>query len=93
MLRTTTTYAGIGAVYMGTEAVLRTNRDEDDIWNRLIAAAFAGSFVGVRKGSFFVSAGAAAAMAGGVAFHHVFHSLGPYDGDFSKKRLRLIYRE
>lgn len=93
MLRTTTTYAGIGAVFMGTEALLRTKRDEDDIWNRLLAAAFAGSFVGVRKGSFFVSAGAAAAMAGGVAFHHVFHSLGPYDEDFSKKRLRLIYRE
>lgn len=94
LLKTTGTFAGIGAVFVGTDTFLRNTRDTDDAWNSVIAGACAGSLVGLRTGSFFVSGGAAASMAFAMGMMSIFDgSLGSFDKDFYKKRIEAIYRE
>lgn len=93
-MKTSVAYAGVGAIFLGTETLLQNNRGKDDHWNRIIAGACAGSVVGVRTGSFFVSAGASATMAGAMALAHLFnYSVGSTDKDYFKKRKELIYRQ
>lgn len=71
VLSTTGAFAGLGAVYLGTETLLRNNRDKDDVWNRVIAGSLAGSLVGLRNGSLYASGGAAASIAFGTFILHL----------------------
>lgn len=81
LIKTTGSFAGIGAVYLGTRVFLRDVRDSDDAWNSVIAGACAGSLVGLRNGSIFAGGGAAAAIAFVLGFTHIIKdvngTLGP----------------
>lgn len=71
--------------------MLRNTREKDDIWNRLISGAFAASFVGLRKGSFFHSAGAALGVTVvNVALYFGNGSIGTSDVDYFDK-LKSVY--
>lgn len=91
---TTGAFAGLGAVYLGTETLLRNNRDKDDVWNRVIAGSLAGSLVGLRTGSLFVSGGAAAAIAFGTCLLHLTNDkIGPMNEEEIFKKHEAIYTE
>lgn len=92
VITTTGTFAGLGALYLGTETMLRNSRDKDDIWNRLIAGALAGSLVGLRKGSLFHSAGAALSVTVvNIGLYLGNDSIGIPDGDRFFERLKSVY--
>lgn len=95
MIRTTTSYAALGALFLGTETMCRNTRDEDDVWNRIVAAAVSGAFIGVRSGGrFFVSMGAATAMVTTMGLADVFgNTLGSMDKTRMQKRTQAVYRE
>lgn len=67
LFATTATYAALGGVYTGVEALAEDMRGKHDLWNRVIGGAAAGSLVGLRTGSVYASGGAAFAC-GVVAF-------------------------
>lgn len=92
LITTTGVFAGLGALYLGTETMLRNTREKDDIWNRLISGAFAGSLVGIRKGSFFHSAGAALCITvANVVLYFGNDSLGISDAERHFEKLKSVY--
>ncbi|PXF42548.1 Outer envelope pore protein 16-3, chloroplastic/mitochondrial [Gracilariopsis chorda] len=84
---TTAIYSALGAVYMATTTLARDTRNKDDMWNSVIAGAVAGSLVGIRSSSLYMSAGAAASLASVSALYHIF------DGQFgAPKDNRVVQR-
>lgn len=49
----------LGGTYTGVEAISEKMRGKDDMWNRVVGGAAAGSLVGLRNGSLWASSGAA----------------------------------
>lgn len=94
LIKTTGSFAGVGAVFLGTKAVVRDLRDTDDAWNSIIGGACAGSLVGLRNGSYFAGGGAAAAMAFAMGFMHLVNgTFGPMDKELPKRTAEAVYRE
>ena len=59
----TTVLTTLGAVYAGTQCLLKQWREQDDVWNGVGGSLVTGILVGLRRKSFSVSCGAAAALA------------------------------
>lgn len=90
---TTAIYGGLGAVYAGVGTIAENTRDKKDMWNGVIGALAAGSLVGLRSGSMYVSGGAMAALAAMSAAVDLFDgNFGPMDDSVIERR-RAIYRE
>lgn len=91
LLVTTATYAALGGVYTGVEAMAENIRGKQDLWNRVIGGAAAGSLVGLRTGSIYASGGASFACAFMAFFvAAVGGTLGPVD-DKALERYQAIY--
>lgn len=95
ILKTTGAYAGLGALYCGTSILLRNTRDKDDVWNRVIAGAMAGSLVGLRKHSWFLAGGAAASIAAGTIIAQIMGgTFGPRQKEaYFLRRKEKLYAE
>jgi Tim17/Tim22/Tim23/Pmp24 family len=83
-------FASLGAVYCGTEQLLKSTRGKSDVWNKAIAGCSAGSVVGVRSGSVAAGGGACAAFAAMALLVDVFDgNAGPTVNETLAKRRKL----
>lgn len=91
-MATTATYAALGGIYTGVEAMAENMRGKQDLWNRVIGGAATGTLVGVRTGSIYAGGGASFACAFMAFFLGALGgTVGPMDESVFKRRLASIY--
>ncbi|CAN8076986.1 unnamed protein product [Agarophyton chilense] len=94
LVSATAIYSGLGAVYLATGNFARGVRDRDDMWNSVIGGVVAGSLVGLKSGSFYISAGAASSLAAVSALYHIFDGqFGPQADNPGIRRRRAVYQD